>query len=247
MELKEKVALVTGGSRGIGRATAIKLAEAGATVVISYNSNVDAANETLSAIEAAGGQGVAMQFDVGDSAAVKAAIKEITKTQGGLHIVVANAGVAIDGLLMRFSDDDLDRIFRTNVYGAFYCAKAAARPMMKAQWGRIIFMGSVVGETGNGGQSAYASTKSALDGMAKSLARELASRNITANVIAPGYIETDMTRALPEEAREALTTAIPLGRVGQPEDIAEAVLFLASDRGRYITGQVLNVNGGMYM
>lgn len=247
MELEGKIALVTGGSRGIGRAVAVKLAGAGAKVVISYASNEDAANETLALIEAAGGSGAAMKFDVGDSDAVKDAVKTITKEQGGLHILVANAGISIDGLVMRFSDDDLDRMFRTNVFGAYYCARAAARPMMKAKWGRILLMGSVVGEAGNGGQSAYASTKSALDGMAKSLAKELASRGVTANVIAPGYIDTDMTSSMPEEARAALLNVIPLGQVGAPDDIAEAALFLASDRGRYITGQVLNVNGGMYM
>ena len=164
-----------------------------------------------------------------------------------MDLLVNNAGITRDGVFLRMSNDDFDDVVGTNLRGTFLVCRAFARPMMKAQWGRIIFMGSVVGETGNGGQSAYAATKASLSGMAKSLARELASRNITANVIAPGYIETDMTRALPEDAREALTTAIPLGRVGQPDDIAEAVLFLASERARYITGQVLNVNGGMYM
>ena len=246
-ELEGKVALVTGGSRGIGRATALALARAGADVVIAYVSNEAAAHETLGAISAVGGRGEALRLDVSQSGAVKAALEGIVEAHGGLHVLVANAGVSIDGLLMRFGDDKLDQIFATNVFGAYYCARAAARPMMKARWGRLIFMGSVVGEGGNVGQSAYASTKSALDGLARSLAKELGSRGITANVVAAGYIETDMTRDLPEGARKKLIDSIPLGQMGQPEDVAEMVLFLASDRGRYITGQVLNVNGGMYM
>jgi 3-oxoacyl-[acyl-carrier protein] reductase len=148
---------------------------------------------------------------------------------------------------LRYRDEDLDRVFRTNVYGAFFAARAAARAMMKARWGRIIMMGSVVGEMGNIGQVAYAGTKAALEGMAKSIARELASRGITANVIAPGFIETDMTKGMPEEAKTGLLASIPVGEIGKPEDVADAVCFLASERGRYITGQVLNVNGGLYM
>lgn len=247
MELEGKVALVTGGSRGIGRAVAEKLAGAGATVVFSYVSNEAAAQEVVAGIEARGGKAQALRFDVGDSEAVKAAVTQIGKDHGGPHILVANAGISLDGLLLRYPDEDLERSFRTNVYGAFYCARAAARAMMKAKWGRIILMGSVVGETGNGGQAAYAATKSALDGMARSIARELASRGVTANVVAPGYIATDMTGSLPEEVRAQIAASVPLGYVGAPEDIAEAVLFLSSDRARYITGQVLQVNGGMHM
>jgi 3-oxoacyl-[acyl-carrier protein] reductase len=247
MELADKVALVTGGSRGIGRACAIKLAEAGAKLVISYASNSAAAEETVAKIQSSGGQAQAMKFDVGDATAVKKAVSGIAKEHGGLHILVANAGISLDGLIMRYSEEDLERIYRTNVFGAFYCAKAVTRPMMKSKWGRILFMGSVVGESGNAGQAAYAGTKAALDGTAKSLAKELASRNITVNVIAPGYIETDMTRSLSSEQQQQICDVIPLGQVGQPEDIANAALFLASDRAKYITGQVLNVNGGMYM
>jgi 3-oxoacyl-[acyl-carrier protein] reductase len=238
---------VTGGSRGIGRACAIALASAGAKVVISYASNSAAADETIKTIKENGGEAHAVQFDVGDAAAVKSAVTTIAKEHGGLHILVANAGISLDGLIMRYSEEDLERIYRTNVFGAFYCSKAAVRPMMKSKWGRIIFMGSVVGESGNGGQAAYAGTKAALDGTAKSLAKELASRNITVNVIAPGYIETDMTRALSEDQQKQICDVIPLGHVGQPEDIANATVFLASERAKYITGQVLNVNGGMYM
>ncbi|MEQ8275526.1 MAG: 3-oxoacyl-ACP reductase family protein [Deltaproteobacteria bacterium] len=245
--LKDKIALVTGGSRGIGRAIAEGLAREGAKVCLTYTSNEAAAQETIAAIEAAGGQATAKKFDVGDAAAAKAAVDELVKAEGALHILVNNAGVSVDGLLMRYKDEDLARIFQTNVFGSFYLARAAARPMMKARWGRIIMLGSVVGETGNVGQTAYASTKAALDGMAKSLARELASRNITANVVAPGYIGTDMTADISDEMKEMMLKSIPAGAMGKPEDIADTVAFLCSDRAGYVTGQVVNVNGGMYM
>jgi 3-oxoacyl-[acyl-carrier protein] reductase len=245
--LNGRVALVTGGSRGIGRACALALAKDGADVTISFTSNEAAANETVAAIVAAGGKASALRFDVASAEACKEAIETIAKDKGGLHILVNNAGVSIDGLLMRYKDDDLRKIFETNVFGAFYLARAASRPMMKAKWGRIVMMGSVVGETGNVGQTAYAGTKAALDGMAKSIARELASRNITANVVAPGFIDTDMTRALPEEAKKAMLGGIPLGAMGTAEDVADAVAFLCSERAKYITGHVLDVNGGMFM
>jgi 3-oxoacyl-[acyl-carrier protein] reductase len=245
--LEGKIALVTGGSRGLGRATSIALANEGVDVTFTYGSNESAAAETVAIIEAAGGTAQAVRFDVGDSAACKAAVSDLVKAKGALHILVNNAGVSIDGLLMRYKDEDLEKSFRTNVYGPFYLARAAARPMMKAKWGRIIMMGSVVGESGNGGQAAYAATKAALDGMAKSMARELASRGITTNVVAPGFIGTDMTAGLPDEVKSAMLTNIPLGKMGDPEDIANAVTFLASDAAKYITGHVLNVNGGMYM
>ena len=247
LELKGKVALVTGGSRGIGRAIATALAREGADVTLTYGARADAAEETVSAIEAAGGSASAVGFDVKDPAACKAAVDDIAKTKGGLHILVNNAGVAIDNLLMRFKDEDLDTIFRTNVFGPFALSRAVTRPMMKSRWGRIINLGSVVGEMGNSGQTAYAATKAALDGLSKSLARELASRNITCNVVAPGFIGTEMTQDLPEEAKTKMLEAIPLGSMGTPEDVADAVCFLASDRAKYITGHVLHVNGGMYM
>lgn len=245
--LNGKIALVTGGSRGIGRACCLALAKEGADVTFTYGSNEEAAQQTVAAIEAAGGTAAAVKFDVGDPDAGKAAITDLVKAKGGLHVLVNNAGVSIDGLLMRYKDADLEKIFRTNVHGPFFLARAAARHMMKAKWGRIIMMGSVVGEMGNVGQAAYASTKAALDGMAKSMARELASRNITCNVVAPGFIGTDMTEALPEDVKAAMLQNIPLGEMGAAEDVANAVVYLASDAGRYVTGHVLHVNGGMYM
>ncbi|MEO1338190.1 MAG: 3-oxoacyl-ACP reductase family protein [Myxococcota bacterium] len=245
--LKGKVALVTGGSRGIGRACVVALAREGAHVTFSYASNAKAAEETIEAVKAVGGEAEAMQFDVQDAAACKQAVDSIVKKHGGLHVLVNNAGVSIDGLIMRFKDEDLTRSFQTNVFGPFYLARAAARPMMKARWGRIIMLGSVVGEMGNVGQAAYAATKAALDGMSKSLAKELGSRGVTANVIAPGFIETDMTKSMSEDMMKALLSSIPSGEMGRGDDIANAVLYLASDAGRYVTGHVLNVNGGLYM
>lgn len=245
--LADKIALVTGGSRGIGRAIALALAKEGANVTITYTSNEDAAKKTVADIEAAGGKGAAVRFDVGDADAAKAAVDKLVKEQGALHILVNNAGISIDGLVMRYKDDDLKKIFETNVFGSFYLARAAARPMMKARWGRIVMLGSVVGEMGNVGQTAYASTKSALDGMTKSLARELASRGITANVVAPGYVATDMTSDMNDEMQKMLLDSIPSGAIGKPEDIADAVAFLCSDRASYVTGQVVQVNGGLYM
>ncbi|MFO0727092.1 MAG: 3-oxoacyl-[acyl-carrier-protein] reductase [Myxococcota bacterium] len=247
IDLSGKVALVTGGSRGIGRAVALSLAESGADVALTYASNEAAAKEVVAEIEKRGGKAQAIHLDVVDSAATKKVIDDLAKAKGGIHILVANAGIAIDGLVMRMKDDDLDKLFRTNVFGAYYAARSVVFPMMKARFGRIIFLGSVVGEMGNAGQSAYAGTKSAMEGIAKSLARELASRNITANVVAPGFIETDMTTKIPEEARKALLASIPLGEIGKPEDIADAITFLCSEKARYITGQTLHVNGGLSM
>lgn len=247
LQLSGRVALVTGGSRGIGRAIAMTLAKEGADVTLTYGSNSSAADEVVKAIEAEGGTASAVGFDVKDPAACKAAVDELVKAKGGLHILVNNAGVSIDNLLMRFKDADLETIFRTNVFGPFALARAAARPMSKARWGRIINLGSVVGRSGNTGQTAYAATKSALHGLSKSLAKELASRNVTCNVVAPGFIETDMTDALAEETRAGILAAVPLGCMGAAQDVADAVAFLASDRAKYITGHVLDVNGGMYM
>lgn len=245
--LKGKIALVTGGSRGIGRACVLALAREGAHVTFTYAGNQSAADETARAAEGLDGSVEAKKSDVADPEAAKALVDETVKAHGGLHIVVNNAGVALDGLLMRYKDDDLERIFRTNVFGSFYLCRAAARPMMKAKFGRIIMMGSVVGEMGNVGQAAYAGTKAALDGIAKSIAKELATRGITANVVAPGFIQTDMTDAMTDEAKKMLTEMVPTQTLGTVEDVAEAVVFLASERARYITGHVLDVNGGLYM
>jgi len=242
-----KVAFVTCGSRGIGRAIATALGRGGATVVIGYAGNEEAAKETCRLIESAGGRAEARRFDVADSAACQAAIEETVKAHGGLHVLVNNAGVAIDQLLVRLKDEDLERQLAINLKAAFYLCRAAARPMMKQRQGSIVNLGSVVGEMGNVGQTAYAATKAGLVGFTKSLARELASRNIRANVVTPGFIDTDMTRDLPEEVRAKMLESIPLGRLGSAEEVAAVVAFLASDAASYVTGEVIRVNGGMLM
>jgi 3-oxoacyl-[acyl-carrier protein] reductase len=247
--LTGRVALVTGGSRGIGRAIAVALGRRGAKVVVNYASREDAARETAAAVEAAGGQAALAAFDVAQSAAVADAIKAIGKDHGGLDILVNNAGVAINGLLMRFSDEQWARTINTNLSGAFHCTRAAATLLLKAKdAGRIINITSVVGEMGNGGQAAYAASKAGLIGLTLSTARELASRGVTCNAVAPGYIETDMTAEhLPEAQRAKLLEQIPLGRIGRAEDVADTVAFLAGPEAAYVTGQVLRVNGGLRM
>lgn len=242
-----RVALVTGASRGIGRACAEALAEQGATVVVNYVKGEAAAREVADAIAAKGGKAEIAGFDVADSKAIDAAVDDIAKRHGKIDILVANAGISIDGLLLRLKDEDLDRLWATNVRGAIACARACSRGMMRARWGRIVFMGSVVGEMGNVGQTGYAATKAALMGAAKSIAREYASRNVTCNVVAPGYIDTDMTATMTPEMKEQLGKIIPLGRTGSAKDVAAAVLYLASEEAGYVTGQTLGVNGGMYM
>jgi 3-oxoacyl-[acyl-carrier protein] reductase len=246
-DLGGKVALVTGGSRGIGRAICIKFGEAGAHVVVNYQGNEAAASETVRLVEQAGGSAESCRFDVSDEAAVRKSIEGIAKHHGRLDILVNNAGMSADQLLMRVSAEDLERTWATHVNGAIWCAKAAIRPMMRAKRGRIINMSSVVAEAGNPGQTAYASSKAALIGLTKTLAREYASRGITVNAVAPGYIETDMTSALSEDARQAVLDRTPVGRVGQPEEVAAAAVYLASDEAGYVTGQVLRVNGGMHV
>jgi 3-oxoacyl-[acyl-carrier protein] reductase len=245
--LDGKVALVTGGSRGIGRACAEALARQGATVVVNYVKGEAAAREVAGAIEKAGGKAEILGFDVADSAKTEAAIEDLIKRHSRLDILVASAGIAIDGLLLRMKDEDLEKLFHTNVRGALVCARAATRSMMRSKAGRIIFLSSVVGEMGNVGQTAYAATKAALLGAAKSIAREYASRNITVNAVAPGFIETDMTSQMTGAQKEQLTKIIPLGRTGTAAECAAACVFLASDEAAYVTGQVLRVNGGMYV
>ena len=247
--LAGKVALVTGGSRGIGRAICIALAQRGAKVVINYASREDAARECATAIEAAGGQAALSGFDVANAAAVNDAVKAIGKDHGSLDILVNNAGVAINGMLMRFSDENWKKVLDINLNGAFHTLRAASMLLLKAKTaGRIINITSVVGESGNGGQIAYAASKAALIGLTLTTAKELASRGVTCNAISPGFIETDMTAEhLPEAARAKLMEQIPLARIGRSEEVADAVAFLAGPEASYITGQVLRVNGGMLM
>jgi len=246
-KLDGKVALVTGGSRGIGRACCEALAEHGATIVVNYVKGEAAAKEVADAIVAKGGKADIQGFDVGDSKACETAVEDVIKRHGKLDVLVANAGISIDGLLLRMKDDDLDRLFQVNVKGALACSRAATKSMMRAKTGRIIFMSSVVGEMGNVGQTAYAASKAALIGAAKSIAREYASRNITVNAITPGFIDTDMTSSMNDQMKEHLNKIIPLARTGTAREVAAACVYLASDEAAYVTGQVLRVNGGMYV
>jgi 3-oxoacyl-[acyl-carrier protein] reductase len=246
-KLDGKVALVTGGSRGIGRAAAEVLAEQGASVVITYVSNESAAKETVDAIQQAGGKAEAIRVDVGDATAAENAVGEVAKKAGRLDVLVASAGISIDGLLLRLKDDDFDRTLAVNLKGAVACARAAIKAMIRAKAGRIVFVSSVVGEMGNAGQTAYAASKAALLGVTKSIAKEYASRGITVNAVTPGYVDTDMTKGIAGEGRERLLAGIPLGRTGTAREIGAAVAYLASDEAAYVTGHALRVNGGMYM
>jgi 3-oxoacyl-[acyl-carrier protein] reductase len=247
-DFKGKTALVTGASRGIGRAIAVALARGGASVALNYAGNEAAAQEALVLVKAAGApQARLCRFDVADAAACQKAVDEVVAELGGLHILVNNAGIALDQLLMRLKPEDWQRQLDVNLTGAFNLTKAVTRPMMKAKAGVIVNLSSVVGEMGNAGQAAYAATKAGLIGLTKSVARELASRNVRCNAVTPGFIDTDMTAALPEAAKQKMMEGIPLARLGSAEDVARAVCFLASDQAAYVTGEVLKVNGGMYM
>jgi len=245
-ELNGQVALVTGATRGIGEAIALALARDGATVVGTATTD-DGAAKISAYLAAAGNAGTGVTLDVTDSAAIDSVLADIEKRYGAIGILVNNAGITRDNLMLRMKDDEWDAVMATNLRPAFRLAKAVLRGMMKARAGRIIQIGSVVGTSGNPGQANYAAAKAALVGFTKSLAQEIGSRNITVNCVAPGFIDTDMTKALPEATRAALLDKIPLGRLGSPSDVADAVAFLAGPRAAYITGATLHVNGGMYM
>jgi 3-oxoacyl-[acyl-carrier protein] reductase len=247
-DFKGKTALVTGASRGIGRAIAVALARGGANLALNYAGNEAAAADALAAVQAAGAPKARLyKFDVADPAACAAAVESVVADLGSLDVLVNNAGIALDQLVMRMKDDDWNRTLDVNLTGNFNLIRAVARPMMKAKKGAIVNVSSVIGEMGNAGQAAYAAAKGGQISLTKSVARELASRNIRVNAVTPGYIETDMTAGLPEAAKTKMMELIPLARLGSAEDVANAVAFLASDQASYVTGTVLRVNGGMYM
>lgn len=247
MNFTGKTAVVTGGSRGIGRAICLELARGGANVMLCYAGNEQAALDTVAACEALGAKAAAMRCDVSKTDEVKALVDAALQQFGAVHILVNNAGITRDGLLMTMKEDAWDQVLDTNLKGAFLTMKAVARTMMKQRYGRIVNLSSVVGLHGNAGQVNYAASKAGVIGMTKSLAKELASRGVTVNAVAPGFIDTDMTAALPQAARDALLPTIPAQRLGAAEEVAQAVAFLASDQAAYITGQVLAVDGGMSM
>jgi len=246
-DLNGKSALVTGASRGIGRAIAIALAEAGADVAVNYSGSEAAALETAKAIEALGRKAVVIRANVGKSAEFDEMVSNALETFGKLDILVNNAGITRDNLIMRMKEAEFDEVIETNLKGVFNGIKAVTRPMMKQRFGRIINISSVVGVLGNAGQANYVAAKAGVIGLTKSAAKELASRGITVNAVAPGFIESDMTDKLPQEYRDKLLGEIPMGRMGRPEDIASAVVYLASEASSYMTGQTIHVDGGMYM
>ncbi|MBQ6538239.1 MAG: 3-oxoacyl-[Eubacterium sp.] len=243
--LEGKIAVVTGASRGIGKAIAQGLAVEGAYVIVNYNGSVDKANEVVDSIKSAGGNAEAIACNVGDSDAAKDFFAAIVKEHGGIDILVNNAGINRDDLVMKMSEEDFDAVITTNLKGTFNGVKNVSRPMMKKRSGRIINIASVAGVIGNAGQANYAASKAGVIGLTKSVAKELSSRGITVNAIAPGFIETDMTDKLPDSVKEEAVKQIPLGRFGEPEDIANMAVFLASDKAKYITGQVFCVDGGV--
>ena len=245
MTMKESVALVTGGSRGIGRAICLELARQGASVAVNYAGNEQAALETVEACRALGVEAEAFQADVADPAACEELVKAVKDRFGHLDILVNNAGITRDGLLMTAKAEDFDKVLDTNLKGAYFCMKAASKVMMRQRYGRIISMSSVVGLRGNAGQTSYSASKAGILGLTKSAAKELATRGVTVNAVAPGFIDTDMTSVLPENAKNAMLSTIPMGHPGAPEDVAQAVAFFARPESAYITGQVLCVDGGM--
>lgn len=245
--LQGMAALVTGASRGIGRSIALALAEAGANVAINYAGSEAAAQAAADEIRALGVEAIIIQGNVGKSEQAENLVKEVIGVWGRIDILVNNAGITRDNLLMRMKEDEFDQVIETNLKGVFNCLKSVSRPMMKQRFGRIINISSVVGVLGNAGQANYVAAKAGVIGLTKSSARELASRGITVNCVAPGFIDTDMTRELPEDLREKMVGDIPLARLGQPEEIAKVVVFLASEGASYMTGQTLHVDGGMYM
>lgn len=247
MQLTGKTAVITGGSRGIGKAIALTLAASGANVVINYTSSKEAADAVVEEAKALGVSAVAVKADVSKSEEVESLVKEVLNHFDSIDILINNAGITRDNLIIRMTEEDFEKVIDTNLKGAFLCTKSVGKIMIKQKSGKIINMSSVVGIIGNAGQSNYAAAKAGLIGFTKSMAKELAKRGITVNAIAPGFIETDMTAELPEKAKEEFMRNVPLGRSGKPEDVANAVLFLSSKYSDYITGQVINIDGGMVM
>ncbi|WDU80535.1 3-oxoacyl-[acyl-carrier-protein] reductase [Lysinibacillus sp. G01H] len=246
-KLEGKVAVVTGASRGIGRAIALKLSDEGAKVVVNYSGSQAKAEEVVAMIQENGGEAIAVQASISQTEEVTALMDAAVKTYGSLDILVNNAGITRDNLIMRMKEDEWDDVLNTNLKGVFLCTKAVTRQMMKQRAGRIINISSIVGVAGNAGQANYVAAKAGVIGLTKTTAKELASRNILVNAIAPGFIETEMTEQLPEDIKQGMLTQIPLAKLGQPEDIAKAVAFLASDDANYMTGQTLHIDGGMVM
>ncbi len=247
VDLHGRVAIVTGGSRGIGRATAIQLAACGAKVAVNYNRHVEAAQAVLAHIQGLGGEAIAVQGDVADMKAVQSLVETVLSSFGRVDILVNNAGITRDTLLMRMSEEDWDVVLNTNLKGAFNCIKSVTKTMVKQRYGRIINVTSVSGVAGNAGQANYSAAKAGMIGLTKAAAKELASRNITVNAVAPGFIETDITADLSEELKKSILAMTPVGRWGKPEDVAYAVTFLASQEAGFITGHVLAVDGGLVM